>query len=272
MAREARGIQSIEVGGRILSSLLDAGAPMMLKDLASAAGLAPAQCHGYLTSYKNIGLVEQDGQTGYYRLGHFALRLGIGRIRSMPVLNAASRAINGLSEDLGFMVLMVVWGPQGPTVVQVSEGTSPLTVNIRPGTLFSVTGTASGRVFGAFSTPRSMDQLIDLELNGQSRSRSLGDIPPRETYLGAVRKAVRCGYAETVGAPIPGINAVSAPVFDPQGTFQLAITLIGRTEDMPVQKDSEVVVKLLSVTSALSGKGDGTETERADMALLADAS
>jgi DNA-binding IclR family transcriptional regulator len=153
MVRDARGIQSIEVGGRILTALLDANAPMMLKDLASSAGLAPAQCHGYLTSYKNIGLVEQDAQTGYYRLGHFALRLGIGRIRSVPVLNAASKAINNLSEDLGFMVLMVVWGPHGPTVVQVSEGTSALTLNIRQGTLFSVTGTASGRVFGAFSNP-----------------------------------------------------------------------------------------------------------------------
>jgi DNA-binding IclR family transcriptional regulator len=114
-----------------------------------------------------------------------------------------------------------------------------------------------------------MDRLIDLELNGQSRSHSVGSIPPRETYLGAVRKAVRCGYAETVGAPIPGINAVSAPVFDPQTRLQLAITLIGRTEDMPVSKTSEAVTKLLSITSSLSGKVGGQMTEAPDVAKQA---
>ncbi|MEK1930715.1 MAG: IclR family transcriptional regulator C-terminal domain-containing protein, partial [Pararhizobium sp.] len=165
--------------------------------------------------------------------------------------------------------LMVVWGPHGPTVVQVSEGTSALTLNIRLGTLFSVTGTASGRVFGAFSAPQGMDRLIDLELNGQSRSHSVGNIPPRETYHGAVRKAVRCGYAETVGAPIPGINAVSAPVFGSQGKLQLAITLIGRTEDMPVSKNSEAVTKLLTVTSGLSEESNGAVAPNNEVALLA---
>ncbi|MBB3386185.1 MULTISPECIES: helix-turn-helix domain-containing protein [unclassified Rhizobium] len=252
MARDARGIQSIEVGGRILSALMHASGPMMLRDLASAANLAPAQCHGYLTSYKNIGLVEQDSRSGFYQLGHFALRLGIGRIRGVGLLNSASQAIYHLSEELGFMVLMVVWGPHGPTIVQVSEGRSPLTLNIRQGTLFSVTGTASGIVFGAFSNPEGMDRIVDSELNGQTRSHSLGKIPPRKTYELAVKKAQEYGYSETVGTPIPGINAVSAPVFNRQSKLELVITLIGRTEDMPVDEGSVAVTKLLSVTTGLS--------------------
>lgn len=269
MARDARGIQSIEVGGRILTALMKASSPMMLKDLALAANLAPAQCHGYLTSYKNIGLVEQDGQSGFYRLGHFALRLGLGRIRGVPLLNAASRAILTLSEELGFMTLLVVWGPHGPTIVQVNEGNSPLTLNIRQGTLFSVTGTASGRVFSAFSRPDGIERLIELELNGQVRSRSVGNIPARETYDLAVNKARLCGYAETVGAPIPGINAVSAPVFDRNSKLELVITLIGRSEDMPVGDKSDAVTRLLSVTSTLSAKANAGDLDDTSLARLA---
>lgn len=266
MARDARGIQSIEVGGRILSALMHASSPMMLRDLASAANLAPAQCHGYLTSYKNIGLVEQDSRSGFYQLGHFALRLGIGRIRGVGLLNSASQAIYSLSEELGFMALMVVWGPHGPTIVQVSEGALPLTLNIRQGTLFSVTGTASGIVFGAFSDPEGMDRLINSEINGQSRSHSFGKIPPRETYDLAVKKAQELGYSETVGAPIPGINAVSAPVFNRQSNLEMVITLIGRTEDMPVDERSVAVRKLLSVTSSLSENATACHGATAAMA------
>ncbi|MCP2138614.1 DNA-binding IclR family transcriptional regulator [Rhizobium sp. SLBN-94] len=262
MARDSRGIQSIEVGGRILSALMYASGPMMLRDLASAANLAPAQCHGYLTSYKNIGLVEQDPRSGFYQLGHLALRLGIGRIRGVGLLNAASKAIYSLSEDLGFMALMVVWGPHGPTIVQVSEGTSTLTLNIRQGTLFSVTGTASGIVFGAFSNPDGMAALIDQEINGQKRSHAFGPIPPRKTYNLAVRRARELGYAETVGVPIPGINAVSAPVFNRQSKLELVITLIGRTEDMPVDERSTAVSKLISVTSSLSENRNDNDSDQ----------
>ena len=37
-----RGIQSIEVGGALLQALADQGRALALKDLAAAAGMAPA--------------------------------------------------------------------------------------------------------------------------------------------------------------------------------------------------------------------------------------
>jgi len=41
-------VQSIETGGRLLSVLAAQAESMMLRDLAAAAGLAPAQAHAYL--------------------------------------------------------------------------------------------------------------------------------------------------------------------------------------------------------------------------------
>ncbi|MDD9733827.1 hypothetical protein PVW46_28315 [Mameliella sp. AT18] len=56
--------------------------PMMLKYLAQVAGFAPAQAHAYLVSYRKIGLIEQDEETGHYRLGRYALDLGVTRQRA----------------------------------------------------------------------------------------------------------------------------------------------------------------------------------------------
>ena len=38
---KSRGIQSIEVGGRLLEALARVGEPMMLRDLAREAGMTP---------------------------------------------------------------------------------------------------------------------------------------------------------------------------------------------------------------------------------------
>ena len=77
MSGEVRGVQSIEVGGRILAVMVKATQPMMLRDLAIQAKITPAQAHAYLVSFRKIGIVEQDVATGRYRLGGFALQLGL---------------------------------------------------------------------------------------------------------------------------------------------------------------------------------------------------
>ncbi|WP_417264275.1 helix-turn-helix domain-containing protein [Celeribacter sp.] len=76
MANAGRGIKSIEVSGRVLSALMEAGEPMMLRDIAEQADLKPALCHACLTSMKDVGLAHQDPATGLYHTGHFAIQLG----------------------------------------------------------------------------------------------------------------------------------------------------------------------------------------------------
>jgi hypothetical protein len=60
---KSRGIQSIEVGGRLLQALARAGDPMMMRDLAREAGMTPAKAHPYLVSFSRLGLVERNDIT-----------------------------------------------------------------------------------------------------------------------------------------------------------------------------------------------------------------
>jgi len=54
---DSRGIQSIEVGGRLLLALAHHGQPLPLKDLAYAADMSPGKAHPYLVSFIKLGLV-----------------------------------------------------------------------------------------------------------------------------------------------------------------------------------------------------------------------
>jgi DNA-binding IclR family transcriptional regulator len=74
---KSRGIQSIEVGGRLLRALARVGEPMMLRDLAREAGMTPAKAHPYLVSFSRLGLVERNDIAGRYEVGALALELGL---------------------------------------------------------------------------------------------------------------------------------------------------------------------------------------------------
>lgn len=252
MAKKTRGIQSIEVGGRILQVLAACSAPMTLKELALASGLAPAQCHAYLTSFRSCELVEQDAQSGHYKLGSFAMRLAMARIRSLPVLMKTSGVLVDLSSRLSKVAMMIVWGPQGPTVVQFQNGSAAVTLNLRPGTLYSVTGTASGRVFAAFGDDERIAHAIDAELSGQATRRFVGLMQTRSEFEAAVKNDRKLGYSGIEETPIPRLNAISAPIYDSSRRMCAAVTLFGEAEELSVAPDSPAVVSLLSVTRAIS--------------------
>ena len=76
------GIQSVEVGFTLLDALSRAAGPLMLRDLAAAAGMSAAKAHRYLVSFQRLGLVVQDPRTTRYDLGPAALHLGLASLSS----------------------------------------------------------------------------------------------------------------------------------------------------------------------------------------------
>jgi DNA-binding IclR family transcriptional regulator len=225
---------------------------MMLRDLAAEANLAPAQAHAYLVSYRRANLVEQEAGSGMYRLGHFALRLGLARMRSVEPLASASQSAIRLSREVGLMVALVVWGPNAPTAIQVQEGAHTLNVNVHEGTIFSVTGSASGRVFGAFSDQGAVRQRIEQELNEDVRDVGVGVRASQAEFAADLERVRRLGYSTASAAPIPGINAVAAPVFTASGSLALAMTLIGPFGSLDLEPGSAAIAALLSTCNALS--------------------
>jgi len=144
-----RGIQSVEVGGRLLQALTDRPASMTLKDLAAAAELPASRAHPYLVSFGKLGLVEQDPQTGRYALGPMALQMGLSCLHQSDPIKAATPVAEALARRIDQTVVIAVWANFGPTVVRLIEGSQPLHVNMRVGTVMSILGTATGRAFAA---------------------------------------------------------------------------------------------------------------------------
>src|SRR6266480_3024596 len=113
MTKSQRGIQSIEVGGALLQALVDAGAPLPLRELARRAGMSSAKAHPYLVSYGKLRLIEQEPMTGHYGLGAFALQLGLVSLQLLSPVRIAIPAITGLGDATGHTVALAVLGSNG---------------------------------------------------------------------------------------------------------------------------------------------------------------
>lgn len=251
-AQRGRGVQSIVVGGRLLNALVESAQPMMLKDLAAAADVPPAQAHAYLRSFREIGLIEQDANGGRYQLGPFALQLGLVRLSTFNPLRWIDQAALDFSLKWGCLVSVAVWGNAGPTVVQVHEGPREMNINVRPGRSYSLIDVAVGRVFGAFLPRDAVEPQIREELQEGTRHAERGTPDTFEEWLAIADTIRRNGYAAAENSPSPGINAICAPVFDHNGLLQYAFNVVGFARRVDSRVTSPIVKDLLGVTRGIS--------------------
>lgn len=225
--RERRGIQSIDVGVSLLFTLARHGRSMALGDLSRAADMPNGKAHPYLVSFGKVGLVVQDGVTGHYWLGPAAIQLGLVSLRRLDPVREAMAEAETLAETSGHSVALSVWGNQGPTIVRQIDPIYPLHTNLRTGTVMSLTGTATGRLFAAYLPRQLIEDAMD-----DDRRRLGPDIDRPvpmehvERELSAIR---RHGLSRSQGKPTPGVTAIAAPVFDYSGQIVLGITLMGAT-------------------------------------------
>ncbi|ASW01858.1 IclR family transcriptional regulator [Paraburkholderia aromaticivorans] len=247
-----RGIQSVEVGGRVLLALAQARAPLALSDLATAAQIAPGQAHAYLVSLSRLGLIKRDELSGRYEPGPLALRLGLLHLENQPAFRAAVPRVAALAEAIGFSVAICIAGPQGPTIVRYEHAGFPLHVNLHVGTVMSLPATSTGRVFCAF-LPR---EVRDGMWANQSGAANRAMTPPDESAaFEAALDAIRArGLESSVDAPSPGISSLSAPVLDADGRLSLALTVIGSSGVIDVAADGPIARALLATAREIGAR------------------
>lgn len=243
------GIQSLEAGINLLRTLVDAGRPMKLKDIAAARGMSPSKAHRYLVSLCRTGIAAQDSDHPVYRLGPYALEMAITCLNSTRPVKLASDALAALSEEIGLTVALATWGNRGSTIVRIEESSRPVSMNIRAGTVAPVTRSASGLLFAALLPWHVVEPLVAAEIEalppGQRRAT-------RQALDRALAEVRRTGIASVSQALVPGADALAAPIFEHRGRITLALLAVGASGTFSLAADGPAAAVLKRHARAIS--------------------
>ncbi|MBR0842162.1 IclR family transcriptional regulator [Bradyrhizobium liaoningense] len=225
-----RGIQSIEIGFKILDYLRTELRPVPLKMIAANTGMSAANVHYYLVSFQAVGIVRQETDTGCYALGPYALKLGMAAIEQFDVFAVARPAMTELATTIGHTVFLGVWGNRGPTIIyRVEGGASRPIIELRVGSVLSLLRSALGRNFLAH-LPRSLTGgMLDQELKEElARETRVDDAPTTKAEVEEMMDTIRRdGISRCRDALLPNFTSLSAPIFDQAGFMIAAITMMG---------------------------------------------
>jgi DNA-binding IclR family transcriptional regulator len=215
-APERRGIQSVEIGLRVIEALRASGGPLSLKDLAAAADLPGSNCHRYLVSFMRTGFVTQNVSSGRYDLGPALLQAGLAALARIDAIAVATEGLERLVDATGNTGLLAIWADHGPTIVRWMQGRMAVRTSLTSGSTLPLLTSATGRVFLAYLPARQTAVL---------RAREMMTSPcDTEALAAQVRNS---GFGHVSGNHIPGLSAIAAPILDAHSEATAVLTLVG---------------------------------------------
>jgi DNA-binding IclR family transcriptional regulator len=250
--KERAGIQSVEVGFGLLDVLAKAPGPLMLRDLAAAAGMSAAKAHRYLVSFQRLELVAQDSGSTRYDLGPAALKLGLASLSRLDAVKLARERVAGLMETIGHTLALAVWGNHGPTIVHWEESPQAVTVNLRLGDVMPLLSSATGRCFAAHVSKEAIAPLLREEI-ARAQKQGRKDVPASMAEAKAMLDEVRRrGGSRVVDLLVPGIVGFCVPVFDSDGHMVLGMVALGPTGTFDPEWDGSAHAPLRAAALQLS--------------------
>jgi DNA-binding IclR family transcriptional regulator len=242
-------IQSVDRAVRILKALGSGAARLGVTELAERLGIAKGTVHGLLRTLERQEFVEQDQETGKYRLGPAMLQLGNAflehhELRSRSMLWADSLA-SRVTESVRVGVL------NGPSVLIVHHV-------FRPDDSVQILEVGASIPWHACALGKAIVAFLDAARRGELLA---GDLPRLTgstiehpgTLRTALNRVVAVGYAFEDQEAIVGEAEIAAPIFDHRGQPIGAIGIAGPVERLlPDGPDEALVAAVKQVARNLS--------------------
>jgi DNA-binding IclR family transcriptional regulator len=248
-----KGIQSIELGCRVLAALAASEKPMSLGEIARAAGMPPSNARRYLISLVRTGLAEQDQATSRYDLSWFSLRLGLAALERRDVLRMGRPLLRRLCDTLDQTVALVTWSEAGPIVVHFEEADRGVLRLVAPlGAILPLTSTAAGRIFAAWLPRDKTEAMITSELRGEGQSPYAPRGRAPLDWDGILAEVKMRGLARMAGSPAEGVSTMAAPVFGYDGKLAAALVALGYRGNFDLAWSGRITTGLKQSAAELS--------------------
>jgi DNA-binding IclR family transcriptional regulator len=203
---------------------------MGISALASRLGLAKSTVHRLATTLVEYDMLEQNKETGKYRLGLAFFELGTLVRRKMDVTTEAQGEIHALADSSGETVQLAILDHLTVLYIRIRESRQAIRLSSGLGSRAPAHCTGVGKALLAFQSAEVVQQVID---NGLKRYTENTIVEPDK--LRAELASIRArGYAIDDEEIEIGLRCVAAPIRDHSGQVVAAISVAA-----PVQRMSK---------------------------------
>lgn len=248
-AKGARPIRAVRHLSEILHCISKSPTPLGVNELARRVGLDKSSVSRLVDSLEEERLLQR-GYDGRVRLGLGLLAIAAPLMRDLGLSTRVRPSLEALAKRTGETVNLSVWsGNEAISIVQ-ALGSNAITHFAAPGRTNPAHCSASGKVLLAFEAKEIVDRLLAGPLQRYTE-HTLTDPDALRAQLERIRVL---GYAVNIGEFMSDVCAVSAPVFDMDGSLVGALTVTVPAYRFGSDRQAEIIGETLPVARDLSGQ------------------
>lgn len=245
---------------RALSILMflaeDGGHPVgvTLTELATGLGLSKSTVLRLAAPLREARLVDQDAESGRYRLGPQNALLGQVYLERLDVRRVASPLLQQLAEEVGETVHLLTFDAPEIVYIDKVESPQPVRMHSRIGSRQPAYCTATGKAFLAHAT----EDIVDLVIAAGLPARTEFTITSPDRLRADLALTRRRGYAIDDIENEHDIRCAAAPVFDHTGAVTAAVSVSGPASRITPDRLPAIGSRLTAATRAITEQLGGS--------------
>lgn len=234
---------------RLLANLARSSTPVALPELSRALGLPKPTAFRLARILEQGGFVKQDPLTRRYALGSGFDELALNALRNGAAHHTRQQLMNQLSERLGVRINLAVLKSGKLLYVEWVGSTSPLRIDIQPGTPVPVHCSAGGKLLMAFGPEELRECFLRSAPFPAHTKNTLATAEELAKEFDLIR---RRGYAEDRQEFMPGVSCLSVPVRNQTGEVVAGLAIMAPEASFPLTKSRSHRADLQACADAIS--------------------
>lgn len=240
--------QSTVAAFSILEEMAHYSEPARVTDIANRLGMPRARVFRYLQTLMQLGYVRQDTATDRYRLTLKLFHLGQAIADGTQLTSVARPIMAALRDAVGQTVTISIPEDDGMRVIDIVRVETPVQIVTKPGAVLPFQTSAQGKVALAWGNPKYLTQIQATFGTDETAFEGRG----LDWIISEIDRARTTGWAMAPEETLPGVNAISAPIFDAEGNMVATITIVGSVMHITREPSAEYISRVLQAARDIS--------------------
>jgi IclR family KDG regulon transcriptional repressor len=211
---------------RLIKAFSDDAYEIGISELSKRLVLPKSTVHRLASTLADAGMLEQNQETGRYRLGLVMFELGSLVRRKMDFSSTAKPYLMDLRESTGETVHLTVLGQTSVVYINTLESKQSIRMTLDVGLRKPAYCTAEGKALLAFKPPEVVEQIAAAGMPART-PKTITDLAAFQKELAAVRAR---GYAFGDEEYEEGLRCIAAPVRDHYGNVIATVSIAGPSQ------------------------------------------
>ncbi|MFE8702426.1 IclR family transcriptional regulator [Cytobacillus sp. FJAT-54145] len=204
-----------------------------------------------LSTLAQYGYIEQDNETGRYKLGYKFLEISSKLLESIDLRTEAKPFLQELENETNEVIHLVVYDQGEVVYIEKLEGNETLRMHSKVGKRAPMHCTSVGKAILAYLPTITVVDILDRKGMPMHTDKT---ITSKDEFLQELIHVKQKGYALDLEENEYGITCVAVPIFDHLGKVVAAVSISGPTMRMTDDRLEHLKLRMLKTGADISAR------------------